>query len=176
MLGAIVTLRVVASLPSDLNPSWLFRLMAIKPGQAQSALRRVMVAVAVAAPVAAFTPLYWTYWGQRLALVQAAVCVLVGLLLVEVALGGFRAVPCSVPWKPNQLNLRTWWPVYIAAFLLITQAPPRVSLAAQHSVAGFSAVAISLLVAQFWVRWVGGRRVVPIDQDDLLAPDVLHLQ
>ena len=176
MLGAIATMSVVASLPSDLNAAWIFRLVSVGAGQARSALRRAMVAGGVVAPVILLTPVYWAYWGQRLALVHGAVCLMLGLLLVELALRGFRAVPCSVPWSPNHPNLRTWWPAYIAAFFLITQGPPRVSVLVQQSPLGLALVLSGLLVVQLWVRWASGRRVVPIDQDDLLAPDVLHLQ
>ena len=95
---------------------------------------------------------------------------------VEIAARWFRTVPCATAWRPDHPNLRTWWPVYIAAFFLITQAPPRVSVAIQHSRAGLATVVIGLIAVQLWVRWGSGRQQVPPEADDLLAPDVLHLQ
>ena len=79
----------------------------------------------VAPSIVVFLPLSWIRWGAPLTLAHTAVCVAIAALLTEGLLWGFTGVACARPWQPERANVRTWWPAYLAGFLLQLAAHPR---------------------------------------------------
>lgn len=177
MMGNLVTVRVAASLPSELPGLWIFRLTELPAVACRSAVRRLVWIGAIVCPLAIVLPVYWHYWGVALALTHGVICAALGAALTELALRDMGTAPCTQPWQPSRLNLKTWWPVYLGAFISITQLTPRLSLALAHSPSGASIVAAALLGAAWFIhRTHTTSEGAGAGDDDLLAPQVLHLQ
>ena len=123
-LSALVFLigatRTAAAIPADAAPAWLFDVMMPAPHEARRALERTIAAVVVLPVVMASTGFLWTWWGARLALMHAVFLSSASALFLEIALWRFGSVPCTQPWRPERVNLRTWWPVYLASFFALT--------------------------------------------------------
>jgi len=125
-----VGLRFAAMLPGDLRASWVFEVLAPDRWLARAGLWRVMFVVAVCPVEIAFVPVAWRAWGAWFAVNNLVAGLALGALLIEVLLWRTGAMPCADPWRPRPGHLRTWWPVYLLAFLIFTGLLPAVALLA----------------------------------------------
>jgi hypothetical protein len=125
-----VGLRFAAMLPGDLRASWVFEVLAPDRWLARAGLWRVMFVVAVCPVQIAFFPVAWRAWGAWFAVNNLVAGLALGALLIEVLLWRTGAMPCADPWRPRPGHLRTWWPVYLLAFLIFTGLLPALALLA----------------------------------------------
>ena len=167
MVFLAVGLRVTASLPSNLQAAWLFDLKEPSRGHARRALERIMLLVAVVPPVVFSAPLYWWFWGAAVALIHAASLLAIGTTIVELLIWQTGRMPCGQPWNLLGSNIGFRWPLYAAAFFLVTVGVPRLEvLVLGNAKVGAAYAALWALVAA-GVRYASARHA--------LAPDTAEV-
>jgi hypothetical protein len=113
MLGASwLGTRTVFSLPLDLHANWLFRVTPA-PGSADClpAIRRALLALAVVPVLAASAALLLWFWPWTAAAEHLLVLGLLGSLLVDISLKGFRKIPFTCSYLPgkSKVHLLFWF-------------------------------------------------------------------
>jgi hypothetical protein len=157
MAFSLIGIRIAASLPAEIKATWMASLAGPPDWQLRMGLRRTMHVLGVLPWMVCFVPIAWWLWGASIALTSAAIGVGMSAVLTEVLLWGFTGMPCSQPWRPERVNLRKWWPLFLGAFLLISQGLPRITLLVCGSPVAGSIVVAVFLVSALVVR-VTGRR------------------
>lgn len=128
MVFLIAGFRVAATMPSELPARGVFLITATSDRVARSAMSRVTLLLAVIVPAMAGAVGIGRAWGLALAVVHCAVCVTTGSLLIELAFGRLRGVPCAQPMTSSAGNLRAMWPVYLGGFIAIVTGIPMLEL------------------------------------------------
>jgi hypothetical protein len=97
--------RTVFSLPLDLRANWLFRVMPAPRGAASlPAVRRALLALAVVPILATSAALLLWFWPGTQAAEHLLVLVLLGSVLVDKSLHGFRKIPFTCSYLPGKSN------------------------------------------------------------------------
>jgi putative ABC transport system permease protein len=113
-------IRITAAMPSTLPPAWVFEHAAPTAQQSRVALERTM-ALVVALPTAlASAALVGWWWGGAAAIVHTAMVLAVSDVVIQTLVWRCATVPCTQPWDSGQLELRKWWPAYVAGFAVLT--------------------------------------------------------
>lgn len=111
----LIGLRAAIGIPTELKANWLFRLSA--PDDHASAVTsgvRLACGLAVLAPTALVSAaMVLAAWGVRTAAIHLVITALLGLLLLEVLLIGFRKVPFACRYTPGRSRAPTLWPFYL---------------------------------------------------------------
>jgi hypothetical protein len=177
MLFGLAGLRVVAALPGDVRANWIFSAIQPDAAHTKAGTWRAMVALGVLPPVLVWLAIASVRWSMAIALAHAALSAAVGGLIVEVLLVRADGPPCGTVWRPERARLRKRWPLYLLAFLVITQGVPQLSLAlAGHPplvltlMCGLLVVAAALRIVQRWMP------TVHEEEDEPLATQVLNLE
>jgi len=163
MLFLAVGSRIAASLPSELQATWLFASIDPDPRRGRSGVFRLILGLCVVPMAIAGGVLGWWVGGPDLALAHGALCLAAGLILTEALLYQFGGMPCSRPWSPENASVRKFWPLYLLAFVVFTRGVPFIS----EEVAGRPGeIAVTLVLAgavSVWLRRSG--RAVRRDDD-----------
>ena len=115
---ALVALRVLLALPTEIKANWIFRLY-LADDHMVPAIDGVRVAllVAVVVPIATISGLVATgLWGPGTALQHALFTGAAGVLLVDVLMVGLRKIPFTCTYYPGRWRTRTFFPLYAMAF------------------------------------------------------------
>jgi predicted permease len=170
LLFTLVGLRIAAALPADLRASWIIDPDLLSWRTARLGLERVLIAIGVAPIVLVSSLVCWRLWGRPAALFHVVLLSNVGLILVQALLWRMRGVPCAHPWTPRAGRLRTRWPLYVAALLLVTSLlPAQERVLLSHPAAAFLAIVFYATIARL-LRRAAIRRGPA--QDDL-APTIV---
>lgn len=171
MTFMLVGLRVAVSIPSDLRARWVFHTVDLPRNTLRACVRRVMLALVVV-PFAVAAGLSGSaLWHARIGLTHAAWCFSLGCLLTEMLVSRVDAMPCAAAWRPEHAKLRTRWPVYLFAFMILCGAG-RFSLTGLESYlfqspAWNAVIAGVLLVAALGVRVVSSNRgELPVEEPE----------
>jgi hypothetical protein len=163
MLFLAVGSRIVASLPSELQATWLFASIDPDPRRGRSGVFRLILGLCVIPMAIAGGVLGWWVGGPDLAVAHGALSLAAGLILTEALLYQFGGMPCSRPWSPENASVRKFWPLYLLAFVVFTRGVPLMS----EEVAGRPGeIAVTLVLAgavSVWLRRSG--RAVRRDDD-----------
>ena len=95
-------------------------------------------------------------WGLAVARTHAIVCWLLGWLLIEVLLMGFRKIPFACTYLPGRSRVRTLWPFYLTAFTTYSFSMAGlelVMLQRPNVLFVFTVVVCLTIVALTHVRW-----------------------
>jgi hypothetical protein len=120
----VPAIRVALSVPLELRANWIFRLTEDVPGRAEAAAAstRVVLALAVAVPIASIAPLQaWAFGvagAARVLLAEAAV----GWLLAEWRMAGWGRVPFTCAFLPGKGFVPQMCVRGFAAFVVFTFA------------------------------------------------------
>jgi hypothetical protein len=100
---AIPAIRIALSVPLDLRSNWIFRMTEDVPGRGEvvAATVRIVLALAVALPLAILGPVQWWMLGRsalNVVLVEAAI----GWLLVEWLMADWRRIPFTCSYIPGK--------------------------------------------------------------------------
>ena len=127
----LVGMRSAFAIPVEPKANWVVRLLeppdrsAAVNGAAASMLLGVVMPVAVLAAISSlflFDP--WK------AFVHATFCVLLGWLLAELLVLTLLKVPFTCTYYPGLSKMRTFWPLYLTAFMNFCYTTPLVEQAA----------------------------------------------
>jgi hypothetical protein len=109
--------RVVVAMPSELAARWVFRSTPMEGFAGRAAVRRLIFALGVVAPVVVCAPVWVALWGLATAGPFVVNGLVAGGMLVEAHLWGFAGMPCSRPMAVSDSNLQGRWPFYAAGLL-----------------------------------------------------------
>ena len=103
MALAVVGTRVVFALPLDLRANWIFRVTGARSGpETLAASRRALLLVSAAPVWLASAGLCLRFWPWRQAAGHLVVLGLLGLILAELCLHGFRKLPFACSYLPGK--------------------------------------------------------------------------
>jgi hypothetical protein len=108
-------IRTVFSLPLDLRANWLFRVTAAPGGLARlSAVRRALLAASVFPVLAASAALWLWFWPWTTVAEHLLVLGLLGSLLADISLRGFRKIPFTCSYLPgkSKVHLVFWGGIF----------------------------------------------------------------
>jgi hypothetical protein len=108
-------IRTVFSLPLDLRANWVFRVTAPPRGMAgRSAVRRALLVASVFPVVAASAALLLWFWPWTTVAEHLLVLGLLGSLLADVSLRGFRKIPFTCSFLPgkSKVHMVFWFGVF----------------------------------------------------------------
>jgi hypothetical protein len=167
--------RVVVAMPSELTARWVFRSTPMEGFAGRAAVRRLVFALGVLAPVVVCAPVWVALWGLPTAAPFVVNSLLAGGMLVEAHLWGFAGMPCSRPMAVSDSNLQGRWPFYGAGLLVYAVGIPALEvLLAGASLAWV--LTVGLVVAYGVVRALSSDaariNVVTDDQRGLLVLDL----
>jgi hypothetical protein len=107
--------RTVFSLPLDLRANWVFRVTAPPGGMASlSAVRRALVAASVFPVLAASAALLLWSWPWTTVAEHLLVLGLLGSLLADISLRGFRKIPFTCSYLPgkSKIHMVFWFGIF----------------------------------------------------------------
>ncbi len=175
-LFPITGLRYAFTVPAELRANWVFQQGCSTPAEYLAGARQAALALGLA-PFALLVPVFTAAWGWRTGGLHVLLGAVVGWLLVESQMAGMERLPFTCSYVPGKANVRSWWTIYVLAYLVyvgvlcwvdlkILQAPRRVVwfLAA--------AWAARIAIERYRRRQVG----LPLTFDERPAPAVLTLE
>ena len=118
MFFAILGLRSACAIPVDLDANWPLRLRQPTVWAALSAMRLVLLTLAVVPPVGLFALASAWLWDLRTAGLLVIWDLTAGALLIELALASWNKVPFATTHEPGVDSLRTRWPWLAVALYL----------------------------------------------------------
>ena len=89
--------RILITIPAEMDARWIFRVTALRPQEADAAAHKTLLLLVLTPVVAAAGVSGWLLWGPRLAMLHAAFCGSLSLLLCEVLLIRYNAAPLTRP-------------------------------------------------------------------------------
>ncbi len=113
-------MRTIFVLPLDLRANWLFRVTPALGGAASlSAVRRALLTLAVLPVWAATAAVLLWFWPWRAAMEHLLILALLGSILVDLSLRGFRKIPFTCSYLPgkSKVHMIFWFgivPVVVA--------------------------------------------------------------
>jgi hypothetical protein len=116
---AVLALRDTLMLPLEIRASWIFRMTedgAVRPRQLD-AVRRALFALAVLPTVALFFPVHILAAGIQRAIFWAVLTLLVGRVLVDWTLRGWRSIPFTCAYAPGKRHIIPTILLTLLAFL-----------------------------------------------------------
>jgi hypothetical protein len=172
-------LRVAVAMPADLRAAWVNPVVGAPGSVLRSGLWRALYTMGVVPVSIAFGALHLALFGVASAASHLAVMLALGAALVELALWHFDDMACQRPWRPEQANLRAWWPVYLIAFGNITGTLPRLEVSMGPSTTGPLVLVLVSAAAAVALRLAHRRPYPSPDVDTELTvevPSVLRLE
>ena len=158
LCAAWIGIRTVFSLPLDLRANWVFRVTAPPGGMVcLSTVRRTLVAASVFPVSAASAALLLCFWPWTTVAEHLLVLGLLGSLLADISLRGFRKIPFTCSYLPgkSKVHLLFWGGIFMGALAIHTVA--QLELRALASPFSYWAMAGSLAAAALAARFVSNR-------------------
>jgi hypothetical protein len=115
---AIFGLRTAVAIPADIEANWPFRMATPTSEQALRAARLLMVSLGVLPITLVWLIVSATVWPFAIVLRIAALDLVAGLLVMELSLLAWIAIPFATPHEPAPETLKSRWMWYLL-FLLI---------------------------------------------------------
>ncbi len=112
--------RVLMTIPAEMNARWVFQTASITPRQADAAAHKALLLMVVP-PVTLIAALSaGGLWGVGLGAVHAVYCGALAVLLCEILLVRYRGIPLTRPYIPGASRFHMLWAAYLSAFLTYT--------------------------------------------------------
>jgi hypothetical protein len=176
---AVAGVRVVASLPIMLRANWIFRITELHESAAYlAAVRRTFIVSGVVPIWLGLCVLFFVLWPSRLAMAHLLVLGLLGMILVELCLYGFRKIPFTCSYLPGKGNLQyVFWAC--ALFLLpLINTGARIEVRMLEHPLSYGAIIAVLGIALACAQWRTGtalRSVVRMQFDEVDLPEIFSL-
>ncbi len=166
MALAVVGTRVVFALPLELRANWIFRITGVPPGpETLAAGRRSLLLLSVTPVWLGSAVLCWRLWPWRQAAGHLAILWLIGIILADLCLHGFRKIPFTCSYLPgkSQVNM-----VFLGAVGLLWGVMLSVKLERQvlHDLRGTAWMVALFALAAGGVR-LGTAALARLDVEDL---------
>ena len=111
LCACVMGTRVAFSRPLDLRANWLFRVTPVRGGAVcLSATRRALLALSLLPVCAGTVALFLWYWPWPAVAKHVLLLGLIGSLLVDLSLTGFRKIPFTCSYLPGKTRFHiTFW-------------------------------------------------------------------
>jgi hypothetical protein len=148
-------IRTVFSLPLDLRANWVFRVTPVPAGTASlSAVRRALLALSVLPVLTAFAALLLWFWPWTTVAEHLLVLGLLGSLLADISLRGFRKIPFTCSWLPGKSKVHMVFWFGIIPLVVAVHKAAELEQRAMASPLSYWAMAAILGAGAFAARWV----------------------
>jgi len=170
-------IRTAFSLPLDLRANWVFRVTTPPGGMAcLSAVRRALLAASVFPVLAASAALLLWFWPWTTVAEHLLVLGLLGSLLADISLRGFRKIPFTCSYLPgkSKVHMVFWFGIFPVVLAIHKYA--QLEQRAMASPLRYWAMAGTVAAAAFAARLVtnmGANRSEPETQFEEFASDEL---
>ncbi len=159
LVAWIVGTRVIFAIPLDLRANWIFRLTPVRGGAAcLSAARQSLYLLGLVPAWSIAAVCFLWIWPWKTAAGHLLLLGLLGSILVEGTLFGFRKIPFTCSWLPGKSNIyRLYWGFFALQPLVLVNGCS-LELRALHEPLLYARVFSALTVgyaAMCW--WVGAR-------------------
>jgi hypothetical protein len=124
-VGLAVGVRILMTIPAEMGARWIFMTSALTPRRTDAAAHKALLLLVVPAVVVTAAATAGPLWGARIAVVHAAFCASLSVLLCEVLLMGYRGVPLTRPYVPGASRFHMLWGLYLTIFLTYTYTSAR---------------------------------------------------
>jgi hypothetical protein len=177
-LFVITGLRHAFTLPAELRANWVFQQGCSTPAEYLAGARKAAL-VLVLAPFAVLLPVFAFAWGWRTGGLHVLFGAIVAWLLLEAQMVGLEKLPFTCSYVPGKANVRSWWTLYVMAYLVYVGVLCWVDLKILEA-----PVRVVWFLAGAWGVWIGIERYrrrqmsckVPLTFDERPAPAVLTLE
>lgn len=179
MSAAVIGNRVVFSLPLELRANWIFRALPLpRLSTCLAAIRRSLYALAVIPMWAVLSGAFFSIWPWRAAADHAIVLALLGSLIAELSLQGFRKIPFTCSYRPgkSRFNLTA---LAGAGTMFVMSKAAEVERDSFDNPLLFTAIAMGLAAAVALARWRTSSQMKmedsPVEFEDLEPPTIQGL-
>ncbi len=117
----LIGVRLIFDIPANLSANWTFRFLLDKNASAAGLARRVMLSFVWPWLFAAALPIYFYFWGWRVALLQTIVVAVCSGLLAEILLARFHKLPFTCSYPPFQHSAVVAVIIYVLGFLAFVE-------------------------------------------------------
>jgi hypothetical protein len=146
-------IRTVFSLPLDLRANWLFRVTPAPGGAGRlSAVRRALLALSVLPVLAASAALLLWFWPWTPAAEHLLVLGLLGSLLADFSLKGFRKIPFTCSYLPGRSKVHMVFWFGIIPLVVAIHKAAELEQRAMANPLSYWAMAVTLGAAAFAAR------------------------
>jgi hypothetical protein len=151
------SLRVAMMLPVEPRSNWIFKLTEPVDKRRVLSTAVTMIRAATAVPLAvAFGVASSLAGGLTLGVNVAAVVLATGVALIELLTLTMKTVPGTCTYRPGQLRLRVFWPLYLMTWTFIAYILPGLAVGTLGNLSG-AVLLVGLLAAtsaalQAWRR------------------------
>jgi hypothetical protein len=173
-------IRFVIPRPAELKANWLFQLSEDPEGvRSLEAPVKVMGLLGVVPVTVPLFPVHAYLWGIPTAILHFAFTALMGLLLVELMLVGYRKIPFACSFAPRGHNNTGWSMVYLIGFGVYAYSMASVEYWMLRELPLRAPFVYAMLAA----GWLGARRMrrtllateSRLDYDEAIEPAVRTL-
>ena len=134
----LLGMRVLFTVPVELNSNWIFRLTENgRPSEYLAGARKLMIAVGIAPLTLGTFPIYGFLWGWGYAARHLLLVSLILLLVLEYLMRGFPKIPFTCSFLPGKLNLKATIGIYAVLFLMFALAVTAIELALLRARSGY---------------------------------------
>jgi hypothetical protein len=176
---AVPAARLALSVPIDLRANWVFRMTDDDATRADAiaAGARMVLVLGVALPIALVAPLQWWSLGSR-TVPLIVLEWLVGWLLVELLMQGWRRIPFTCTYLPGKGFVPHMVARGIMAYLIFTNLAAEVLRRAVTSTTAMTVVVLALgtLASVLCIRRMRHAGVITLTFEDELPTDVIPLR
>jgi hypothetical protein len=160
---AVLGMRAVFAMPTDLGANWIFRLTEDRdPSRAVDGAYAALVVTCVA-PVSALVALLGSLlWGPMRGCAAGALHLTLGGLLCEITLVGWRKLPFTCSQAPGSGTLRSRLPFYLAGLIVFAYRGAHVLVRALGSPLALAATLAGFIILTLVVRGLRKRRAARI--------------
>ncbi|HEY1495651.1 MAG TPA: hypothetical protein VGF49_13960 [Candidatus Solibacter sp.] len=118
-LFLVTGLRYAFTVPAELRANWVFQQGCGTPAEYLAGARAAALALAMT-PFALLLPVFTMIWGWRTGGLHVLIGAVVAWLLLEAQMAGLEKLPFTCSYVPGKANVRSWWTLYIGAYLIYT--------------------------------------------------------
>jgi hypothetical protein len=177
---AVLGARIVLALPLTLPSNWIFRVTAVQHPRKYFEANRKSLYALTALPVWIISAiLSLAIWPWRPAVQHLIVLILVGILIVETSLCGFRKIPFACSYLPGKANLNVTLPLYASLVLFLVHQGGMLEFWAMQRFPRYVALICCLAVAAIWARARFNRfasaPLTPIQFEDIPPQEILRI-
>jgi hypothetical protein len=175
----IAGLRIVSALPISVRANWVFRVTEVhSPDIYLAAVRRAFILLG-AVPIFSISSLVLlTLWPWRPAVEHLAVLALLGLILAELCLPGFKKIPFTCSYLPGSGNLQYIFWIGLLVILPLIGAASRFELQTLDRPTTYAAMIVALVISLTLARWRTAVALRPVKRmlfDEVEPDEMLSL-
>lgn len=144
----VLAVRASFSFPHTLPANWIFRITLVhRPAEYLEAVRSSLYLIAAFPIWISCALLFFAIWPSRPAWGHIGVMLLVGTIMVERSLNGFRKIPFACSYLPGKANLKVTLALYGSLILFLANGMGGIESWALHHLIAYGVLSTVLMIA-----------------------------